>query len=45
MAIEPSKNEIDIELESHDKAFFKEKYFMKQFIENCIKANVNPNKR
>ena len=29
VAIEPSKHEIDIELESHDKAFFKQKYFEK----------------
>ena len=45
VAIEPSTQEIHLELENHNKYHFKQKYFEKQFIENCIRANVNPNKR
>ena len=44
-AMEASKEEIDLELQNHDKLFFKQKFFMKQFMEEMIKANVNPNKR
>lgn len=33
------------EVKNHDKLFFRQKYFMKDFMEELIRSNVNPNKR
>ena len=33
------------EVQNHDKLFFKQKFFMKDFMEELIRSNVNPNKR
>lgn len=43
--MEPTTEDIDIELQGHDKIFFKQKFFMKMFMDEMIKANVNPNHR
>ncbi len=44
-AMDDSREEIDLELQNHDKLFFKQKFFMKTFLDEMIKNNVNPNKR
>ena len=43
--MEASREDLDLELQGHDKIFFKQKFFMKMFMDEMIKANVNPNHR
>ena len=37
--------QLRLEASNHDKIFFKQKFFMKDFMEELLRSNVNPNKR
>lgn len=42
---EVSESQLFAEAKNHDKLYFRQKYFMKDFMEELIRSNVNPNKR
>ena len=39
------EEKLKLEVSNHDKLFFKQKFFMKDFMEELIRSNVDPNKR